>query len=328
MRFIKSCLKSQNHFIHRYFVKNDLLAPLFHVLEHESGRDNMLSSACMDVLDLIRKVSKFLLPGVALIRQENVKPIINYLFDSYRPRIEALVSRPYLRGFIVRLTARWEQNNEPPPVPMHAMPEAESSTARRAEAAEEDYFNASDDEEPGPKPPITTTMLPSKRRPRAQGGPPPKRNSGSAISPSAASSSAGPSVSAALGLDYDDASDSDSSSGAASPRIAPTSATSTAELETDLGEVALRMRRKRMEEDEEEEGFAGLLVGAKTRDTQQRPATPIPSKTRDSAPSTPTPAAKEGKGGTEKREGTPVKEKESKRIRLGFSLGRKLGGRG
>lgn len=57
MRFIRACLRTPNHFIHRYFTKNDLLSPFIDLLEEESGRDNMLSSACMDILDLIRKVS-------------------------------------------------------------------------------------------------------------------------------------------------------------------------------------------------------------------------------------------------------------------------------
>lgn len=56
LRFVRACLRTPNHFIHRYFTKNDLLSPLLDLLEEESARDNMLSSACMDVLDLIRKV--------------------------------------------------------------------------------------------------------------------------------------------------------------------------------------------------------------------------------------------------------------------------------
>lgn len=62
LRYIRKCLQSSNHYIHRYFVKNDLLEPVMYVLEVEARRDNMLSSACMDVLDLIRKV-RALLPS-------------------------------------------------------------------------------------------------------------------------------------------------------------------------------------------------------------------------------------------------------------------------
>ncbi|EIW73149.1 hypothetical protein TREMEDRAFT_24823, partial [Tremella mesenterica DSM 1558] len=291
LRFIKACLKTPNHFIHRYFVKNDLLGPVLDILEKESGRDNMLSSACMDVLDLIRR--------------ENVKPVINYLFETYRTRLDSLSTRPFLRPFIIRLIQRWEQNNEPPPPPPPNVPEADTS-ARRAEAEEEDYFNASDEEEIGPKlPTVTSSDKPPKRRPRAQGGPPPKRNIRSSA-PLPISGGEG----SALGLDYDDGSDSDSS-GAASPRLTPTTPTTT-DLDADLSSVAMRMRSKRQEEEEEDEGFAGLLVGAKRREVeknQQRPATATPQS----------PVA----GGKDtKREGTPIS---GRKLRMNFgAFGKKL----
>jgi len=59
---VAACLKTHNHYLHRYMVKNELLLPLLDLLEDESARDNMLSSACMNVLDLIRKVSGVVYP--------------------------------------------------------------------------------------------------------------------------------------------------------------------------------------------------------------------------------------------------------------------------
>lgn len=56
LRFVKSCLKTPNHFMHRHYTKNDLLLPLVVLLEEEGGKDNMLSSSCLDVLEAIRKV--------------------------------------------------------------------------------------------------------------------------------------------------------------------------------------------------------------------------------------------------------------------------------
>jgi protein phosphatase-4 regulatory subunit 3 len=55
-RFLKSCLKTGNVFLIKKFVKNDLLAPLIAMLEEESRRDNMLTSACMTIFDELRKV--------------------------------------------------------------------------------------------------------------------------------------------------------------------------------------------------------------------------------------------------------------------------------
>jgi protein phosphatase-4 regulatory subunit 3 len=57
LKYIKACLKSNNHFMHRYVVKNDLILPVLELLKMEGARDNMLTSACMDVFDMIRAVS-------------------------------------------------------------------------------------------------------------------------------------------------------------------------------------------------------------------------------------------------------------------------------
>jgi protein phosphatase-4 regulatory subunit 3 len=57
LRFIKACFRTNNHFMNRHFVKSDLLNPMICLMEEESKRDNMLSSACMDILEIIRKVS-------------------------------------------------------------------------------------------------------------------------------------------------------------------------------------------------------------------------------------------------------------------------------
>ncbi len=235
--------------------------------------------------------------------QENIKPIINYLFDNFRPRIEALSSRPFLRSFIHGLTARWEQNNEPPPAPPPA--DAESSKAwsnRAAEAEEEDYFNASDEEEIGPKPPAKR-----KRMITIGGGPPKKRGGGM------------------LGLDYDDG-DSEGSGGSQSPRLLAVIGkeesgsgpviTSPEELEGDLGDVAMRMRAKRLREEQEEEGFAGMLVAKK-------PVWTNPRKEKEKEKEK---EEKENVGGGGKREGTPIKEKKLKLSFTGF--GKRLGGGG
>ena len=277
------------------------------VLETESTRDNMLSSACMEVLDLIRKVSRCKYrqccqSGKYANTQDNAKPIINHIFESHRPRLEALGQRPYLRQLVFGLTVRWQQNNEPPPPPVQ--PEAESSKAweRKAQAQEDDYFNASDDEEQaspviGPVQPATAvpTSTPPKKRRRnnAQGATTPgsastvstTNSNATATSPVSRPGAPSPGKMASGGratgmglVDYDDGSDSEGSSGAQSPVIKPLGATDLGssptttpaaatpddQLEEDLGDVAMKMRAKRAREEEEEEGFAGLLGKAKT----------------------------------------------------------------
>ena len=57
LRFIRACFKNTNNFIHRPVAKQDLIAPLLALLEEESRRDNMLITAAVEILDIIRKVN-------------------------------------------------------------------------------------------------------------------------------------------------------------------------------------------------------------------------------------------------------------------------------
>jgi hypothetical protein len=41
--------------------------------------------------------------------------MINYLFERYKPRLQALAENPLLKPYIHALATRWEQNNEPLP---------------------------------------------------------------------------------------------------------------------------------------------------------------------------------------------------------------------
>nr|XP_018266504.1 uncharacterized protein I303_00479 [Kwoniella dejecticola CBS 10117]OBR88662.1 hypothetical protein I303_00479 [Kwoniella dejecticola CBS 10117] len=266
LRYIRACLKTPNHFMHRYYVKNDLFLPLLELLEEESVRDNMMSSACMDVLELIRR--------------DNLKLIINHLFDSYRERIDKLASRAFLKKYIAGLRNRWEINNEPPPpVAQLSNNEAESSKAHAdRNAEEEDYFNASDDEEAASSSDSTKVQLPvpsKRKRMFTHGGGPKKRPAGarqpgsnstqaqnqnqnqttassSSTTPTPTqaegSNPGGSSTGAALGLDYDDGSDSDSSSGPASASASASASKSSPYGKTQTQSVGDEIKRDKDEE--------------------------------------------------------------------------------
>ncbi|ODN80464.1 hypothetical protein L202_02704 [Cryptococcus amylolentus CBS 6039] len=213
LRYLKACLRTPNHFIHRHFVKNDLFEPLLTLMEDETSKDNMMSSACMEVVEQIRK--------------DNLKTILNYLFDSYTDRLEALARRPLLRTCLVGLKARWEMNNEPPPLPPGLSPSELAASASKTdvgegdswiegEKREEDYFNGSDDDEgSSPSGPSKSEegSVPAKRKRHpttSSSGGSNKRTlrsstSSSSLATSSSTGSAGPS-SGVLGLDYDDAS--------------------------------------------------------------------------------------------------------------------------
>ncbi|WVQ85221.1 hypothetical protein IAT38_007386 [Cryptococcus sp. DSM 104549] len=366
LRFVRACLKTPNHFIHRYFVKNDLLAPVISLLEDESTRDNMMCSACMDVIDQIRK--------------DNLKSIINYLFESYSGRLDRLGHRPLMRNIILGIRSRWEMNNEPPPPPP-AM-EAESSKAwahahgRVVDARdEEDYFNGSDEEEIiGPKATpghggeaasgsvSMEEVVPAKRKRMFApgGGGPKKRNTRSgAAQPQALTTTAAASPSSgggALGLDYDDGSDSDSSGGA-SPRnqprhlehapsptpSAPNTSTGSAGALTStslLERTATRASEAREraitppEELEAEMGDVAMRMRAKRQREAEDEEEGFgglmvgkpPAETEKEKEEAAADAAGEDALKEETKKGGPIKDM-GKKIRLSFGLGKKAGGK-
>ncbi|WOO79694.1 putative protein [Vanrija pseudolonga] len=230
LRFIKACLKTNNHFIHRNFAKLGVTKA---------------------ILDL-----------------ENMKPIIVDMFDKHEDIMTRLGDRPYVRGYVVGLRVRWEQYKEPPPAP--PPPVAESSKIRSSADDQDGWFNQSEDETEGEtEAAVAGAHVPLKRKRGLQAG-----NAGKRQSP--AKTTASP----ALGLDYDDASDSDGSTGGESPKVRPVTLTfgdladTQHQLSDDLSDVALKIRAKRMREEEEEEagGLADLVGGGKGSSVKKEPA--------------------------------------------------------
>ncbi|KAJ9106115.1 hypothetical protein QFC21_001257 [Naganishia friedmannii] len=199
LRYFRSCLKAGSHFIHRHLIKYELMLPMLELLESESPRDNMLSSTCLDIFEIIRR--------------DNLKPVINYLFEKYKPRLQALGKKPLLKTYLLALALRWEQNNEPLPVEQTTQSDENGSFNKTMDTTEDDYFNGdSDEEEIGPMPPsavVPTSPAGGQKRKRfGETDPvditPPTKITKLGIR--ARSFSGG-----VLGLDYDDGSDSDSS---------------------------------------------------------------------------------------------------------------------
>ncbi|KLT39487.1 DUF625-domain-containing protein [Cutaneotrichosporon oleaginosum] len=238
LRFVKACLRTNNHFIHRNFTKNGVTKAIIDLVDRETTRDTMLSSACLDTLELIRK--------------ENMKAIIMDMFDKHEALLNRLTERPFVRAYILGLRIRWDQFKEPPPQPP---PQAVAEAAKRTAADEEEaWFNQSDDEVDGNRD-NSTRHVPVKRKRAPQSAPARKRLSSGGGS--------------ALGLDYDDASDSDGSAGGESaggesPKVAPIqTATADSELAEGLSDVEQRVRAKRIRKEEEEESsaFSELMGG-------------------------------------------------------------------
>lgn len=283
------------------------------------------------------------------------------MFEHYRSRIEAIGRRPYLRAGIQALTSKWEQNNEPPPAPPQI--EQETVTPWKREAAEEDYFNASDDEETAAAAATTPRQEGRKTeffRKFSQGGRAAKRiktkkvpRNGPLPTTDSATKSQSPGVAtgstaaeglnkpagAALGLDYDDGSDSDSSNGTQSPRsvagAVPTSPSSdsgkgtavTEELEEDLADVTMRMRAKRQREEEEDADFAGLFgtlsKGGNARKPLEQAGQDAPKLESSSETPAVTPVPVDQDKEKEREGAAPDALTPGKRLKLNLGFGRK-----
>lgn len=242
LRFIKASLKTNNHFVHRNFTKNGVTKAILDLVDRETERDTMLSSACLDTFELIRK--------------ESMKAIIVDMFEKHEALLERLSTRPYVRPYIYGLKIRWAQFVEPPPEPPAQI--AEAVQARSAAEEEEAWFNQSDEEEDSGR----KVRLPAKRkRLPHSGAPSPKRQTP---------------PSAALGLDYDDDSGSEGSAGGESPKMRPSAPTPDAEanLADGLSDVEQKIRAKRLREEEEDDGVFASLVGAK-EEPAETPVSPV-----------------------------------------------------
>ena len=56
LRFLRACLGRSDEFFNRFFIKNDLFAPIVALAEQEHGRDNLVTSACLEFFEFVRVV--------------------------------------------------------------------------------------------------------------------------------------------------------------------------------------------------------------------------------------------------------------------------------
>ena len=85
---------------------------MLELAQEEAGRDNLLSSACLDFFEFLRVVRPLFARSRADSSQANVKAILNHLCDKYRDRLTKLGES---ETTFAQLVVRWEQNNAPAP---------------------------------------------------------------------------------------------------------------------------------------------------------------------------------------------------------------------
>ncbi|GAA5827154.1 hypothetical protein JCM11251_001145 [Rhodosporidiobolus azoricus] len=157
LRVDRAIIARTDEFYNRFLIKHDLIRPVLETADEERSRDNLLGSACLEFFEYLRTT--------------NAKALLNHIMDRAGETVRRLARGnaldPGLKTF-ENLIARWEMNNEPPPLPTvtaSAAPGAEGTSAptsasmqrqrsfpagwgnRMEIEQEESYFNTSDDED-------------------------------------------------------------------------------------------------------------------------------------------------------------------------------------
>lgn len=121
-----------------------VIGPVLDVLIETMPRDNLLSSACLEFFEFIRK--------------ENIKDLVKHIVDNYREKIQTLAYLDLFRTLIIRYdqTGGFSANmdyfveveEEPRKRPNIINPKTGGLMEHLAmDQAEEEYWNTSDDEE-------------------------------------------------------------------------------------------------------------------------------------------------------------------------------------
>ncbi|KAI8982774.1 DUF625-domain-containing protein [Trametes punicea] len=166
-RFFRTTLRLKNGNIFKHLIKHDVFQPILELTLRESRRDNLLSSTCLEFFDFMRR--------------ENIKDLIDHCMSKHGQLVRTLAESPLVGSRFKDFIARWEMNNEPPPVEKAeklppSTPQRGWGQGRLLDTAEEDYFNADDDEEesipivstPPPRGPLNAGR---RRRPMRTGIP-------------------------------------------------------------------------------------------------------------------------------------------------------------
>eukprot|EP00299_Pterocystis_sp_00344_P018956 c9440_g1_i1.p1 GENE.c9440_g1_i1~~c9440_g1_i1.p1 ORF type:complete len:655 (-),score=148.03 c9440_g1_i1:93-2057(-) len=76
VRFVRTCISMKDDFYFKYMIKNDSFATIVKLLRKHASKNNLLSSAIIELLDFIRK--------------ENIQSLIAYITETYKPDLAAL----------------------------------------------------------------------------------------------------------------------------------------------------------------------------------------------------------------------------------------------
>ncbi|KAI1105281.1 DUF625-domain-containing protein [Jackrogersella minutella] len=144
IRFLRQLISLQDEFYVKHVSEKRVVGPILDVLIETMPRDNLLSSACLEFFEFIRK--------------ENIKELVKHIVENYRDRVQALDYLDLFKtlllrydqtgGFSVNMDYFIEVDDEPRRRTNIINPKTGALMEHLVmDQAEEEYWNTSDDEE-------------------------------------------------------------------------------------------------------------------------------------------------------------------------------------
>ncbi|ROT39412.1 DUF625-domain-containing protein [Sodiomyces alkalinus F11] len=165
VRFFRHLVGLQDDFYINHMAEKQVLGPILQVLIKTMPRDNILSSACLELFEYIKK--------------ENVKDLLKYLVQRHREQLVDLSYMETFRDIVFRQeqpqggTMEYFLENEDEEARRPMQPNSRMMEHIAIDPSEEEYWNTSDDED-GPEskaldgPPTNgaaTTTTPQQQKP-------------------------------------------------------------------------------------------------------------------------------------------------------------------
>ncbi|KAI0909708.1 component of IIS longevity pathway SMK-1-domain-containing protein [Ustulina deusta] len=145
VRFLRQLVGSQDEFYIKHLAEKRVLEPVLDLLIKTMPRDNLISSACLELFEHIKK--------------ETIKELVKHMVENYREKLQGLSYMELFRTMIIRYdqtsgftaemdyfiereedASRDHRRNRPPP-------HRNAMEHLTMDEAQEEYWNTSDDEE-------------------------------------------------------------------------------------------------------------------------------------------------------------------------------------
>ncbi|KAI0175901.1 DUF625-domain-containing protein [Hypoxylon sp. FL1284] len=144
VRFIRQLISLQDEFYVKHVLEKKVIGPILDVLVETMPKDNLLSSACLEFFEFVRK--------------ENIKELVKHVVENYRDKIESLAYLDLFRtllirydqtgGFNANMDYYIEVDDEPKKRANMINPKTGGLMEHLAmDQQEEEYWNTSDDED-------------------------------------------------------------------------------------------------------------------------------------------------------------------------------------